>query len=713
MTASLARAMNKKPTHSIAAVAALWGSALLLAACGGGSEAPPAAPTASIQGTAAVGAALGHANVSITDGSGAQACTSSSIVTSGTGDYSCTLQAGRSAPFLIVVTDPSGAHPPMVSVGATTPAPGAPLTVNATPLTTAIVGQLAPDGNALSVVADPSLVNVGVLASITGNMLAQLNNVLTALGAPAGYDPFATPIVAATADISGNTADNVIELLRFSTVDGVTTVWTIDNPGAAVPLAAATTSSPPTLPTPSDDVLSLADATRRLAPALNNCFALPVAARVLATDNTIPAAQGGPEVLELAPACEDIAHGDYLHLGYRAGQAFYGLLHDENMVGATFRAPEVMRFIDDSAVNDHDRAVINVRYTDRDGVAGNFITVAQKFPGSATAERPTDWWLYGNRSPVEAFIRAYLRRNEQLAPNPGIAPFASASASRYETGFEIFVGKDGPNSTGLRAARVTGPGLPPAGIVLTRPDASICTSQSWLNVLRKDGITDPAAAVPAPNTGNIFRVQRTQGISGAEATAVRANPNANNSDNTSFPNWAHPLDYGQPQGTTNFIDFAALGANTAYQFEIFYDGETLPRHTWSTLVLTPVIPATQGAALQWIDLSGAARGYLDPLSALAAETASMNLSWVANPFAETVRSAGVYTFSSAGAVTQGLVGVVRGATSAVAQAPGLAGGCTDGDAFPALGSDGTSGRAIQLRYRMLDGAYKDSFTRFN
>ena len=703
-----------KPNSSMTAVAALFGSVALLNACGGGSDSPsPTVQAASIHGTAAVGSALGNATVSITDTSGATACTEATIVTNGTGDYSCTLQEGKNAPFLIVVTDPSGAYPPLISVGATTPAPGTPLTVNATPLTTAIVAQLAPDGDALSVVATPSLVNVATLGSITAKVLAQLGDVLTTLGAPAGYDPFTTPIVAATASISGNTADKVIDLLRITTVDGVTTVSTIDNPDAAVPLAGATTTNPPTLAAPTQTVVTLADAIRLLAPALNNCFALPVMSRVLAKDDTIPAAAGGPEVTSVAAACDDIVHPDYLHNGYNGGQAFYGLLNDANMEGAIFRAPEVMRFIDDTTAADNDRVIINVRYTDKNGVAGNLVTVGQKFPGSATTAHPTDWWVYGNQQPVDSSIRAFVRRNEQLAPNPGTAPFANASASRFESGFTIFINKDGPGSTGMRAARVKGPGLPPAGIVLTRPSSSICTDQTWLNILRKDGNTDPAVAVPAPDNGNIFRVQRTQGISGADATTVRANPNAANSNSTAFPAWAHPLDYGQPVGTTDYIDFASLKANTTYQFELFYDGETTPRYTLNKTLLTPVVPATGGAALQWIDLSASTRGYLDPASALAASVASMNLSWTANPFAQTIVSAGAYTFSGATRVDQGLVGVVRGATSAVANAPGSGGGCTGGDAFPALGTDGTSGRTFQLRYRMLDGGYKDSMTRFN
>ena len=92
---------------------------------------------------------------------------------------------------------------------------------------------------------------------------------------------------------------------------------------------------------------------------------------------------------------------------------------------------------------------------------------------------------------------------------------------------------------------------------------------------------------------------------------------------------------------------------------------------------------------------------------MAAATATINLGWTANPLAETINAAGVFTSANGLVVDQGLVGVARGATGAVAHAPVAAG------SFPALSSDGTSSRNLQLRYRMLDGSYKDTTSRYN
>lgn len=653
-----------------------------------------------IAGTAAVGAALANGEVSVTDATGASACAETTIVTTGTGGFTCTVQAGRTAPFVVVVSDPFKAYPPLVSIVPAAPAPGTTLVANATPITTAIVAQLAPNGDALSVLSNRSLIDLAALSVITANVLTQIQPVLTALGAPAGYDPFTTQIVAGTITQAGNTADQVIEALRFTTVNGVPTVSTVDNPTGGVPLAGATTTNPPQLPPPSPALVGIADALRQLTSGYTSCFALPVAARVLAFDASIPITTGGPEVTGLGGACANLAHPTYLNNGYRFGQRLAGLLNDPTMVGAAFSPAEVMLFQDDTSAADNDVVVVNQRFVDANGVASSLIDLLRKLPGSATVAHPSDWWPYGNQQVVDSRVRAFVRRQQQQ--------FVNAGSSRFETGIELFVNKDGPGSTALRAARLTGPGLPPAGLVYTRPNAAIITDQTWLNIRRKDGLTDPAFATPAADVGNIFRLQRTQGLVGTAPLPVQPNPNEGNTNNTAFPQWAHPLDYGVAVGTpaTGYIDFSALKANTSYTLELFYDGDTAPRYTYVKTMLTPVVPATYAVNLRWLELTAPTLSLLDPTGPLAGSLTTAALAWNADPFVETVSSAGFYTFSSVQTVNDSLVGVPRGATTATAVAPA-------GFGFQSLTADGTSGRTIQLRYLMLDGSYKDSTWRFN
>lgn len=656
-----------------------------------------------VQGTAAVGAALANATVTVTDRAQNPACYEPTIYTSGLGSFACTVRPGLAAPLLVVVQDAFQAYPPLVSIVDSLPPDGSVLVTNATPLTTAIVSQLAPNGSALSIAKNPLLIDLAKFATIRANVMAQLQAVRAALGLPADYDPFTTPIVAATPDQPGNTADHVLEMLRFTNVNGVNRVGTIDNPGGVV---LAGLSSGPPLPAPSPGALALGSTMQQMAHAFNACFALTVNQRVLASDTGIPAIQGGPEVTSLGGACQSLWHPQYLHSGYRAGQRYYVALRDVAMVGATFALPEIMLFRDDTSAADNDVAVLNFRLVDANGVSANAIEVVRKLPGSATFQHPSDWWLHGNRGLVDASVQPVIRRSEQLVPNPGTAPFQLTGASRFEAGLNVFINKDGPASAGLRAVRAAGPGLPPAGLVLTRPNPSIVTDQNWMNIRRKDGLTDPANATFAGSTGNTFQMQRTESISEPGWIEVRPNPNAGNSDNQSFPTWAHPKDYGRAPGTQDYIDFARLPAGSVYTLEYFYDGETTPRHVETRTILAPVTPSTYAKNLQWLDLTAETRRYLDPSDALAQPLSGMALAWLANPFAESAASAGVYTFNGSQVVNDSIIDFPRGATSAQAVAP-------VGVPFPALTSTGTSGRNIQLRYRMLDGSYKDSFTRYN
>ncbi|MEO7851781.1 MAG: hypothetical protein ABIR94_05925, partial [Rubrivivax sp.] len=360
-------------------------AAATLVACGG-SDNPPAAPplaappvsAAAIHGTVAIGAAVAAAVVSITNIAGMSACEQSALASDANGDFDCTLKPGMTAPFIVVATDPSGGVQPMVSALTDTPAAGQTSVVNVTPLTTAIVGQLSSDDSALAVVADPTLLDTARLESIKANVLAQLAPVLAALGVPAGFDPFATPLVAATAGRDGDSGDRLIEAVRITSVNGQLAMAPVDQPDAIVQVADAGTTTVATVAAPIVGADTQAG-TRRIAQALNACFALPVDQRVLAKDDSIALSAGGPEVTDAAAACDGIVDDDgFLNGGYNAGQYFYALLNDTAMVGANFSAPETMLLLPDFDGPGAHRAVVNMRYRDANGTAGNIITVARR-----------------------------------------------------------------------------------------------------------------------------------------------------------------------------------------------------------------------------------------------------------------------------------------------------------------------------------------------
>lgn len=298
----------------------------LLAGCGGDGDtaATPVVPvaTAQITGTAATGAALGNAAVAISNTAGSAPCVEAPITTTALGSYTCTLKTGEAAPFFIVVTDPSGNNPPMVSIATTTPAAGTPLTVNVTPLTTAIVAQLN-GGDALGVVADKTKYVAASLAAIQANVLAQIAPVLAAIGMPAGYDPFTTSITAATADQTGNTADQVLDVLKITrTATNALALSTLADPTPVV-LATATATSTP-VAAPVTNVADLTKAMQLIALSWTQCYALPVAQRVTLVNG---------DITGVAAACSSaVTEADkpsgaaaFKHNGYTYSQWFYRL----------------------------------------------------------------------------------------------------------------------------------------------------------------------------------------------------------------------------------------------------------------------------------------------------------------------------------------------------------------------------------------------------
>lgn len=684
---------------------AMAGAALLtLSACGGGDSnttttTPPAAsnqPAAksTLSGTAATGSALANANVSVTDASGASPCEEASITTSALGTYTCTLKAGATAPFFIVVTDPTGNTAPLVSVATSAPAAGAALTVNATPLTTAIVAQLSSDGNALSVV-NSKTVDTAKLQQVTTNVLAQLSSVLSAIGASADYNPFSTAISAATVSNTGNTADQLLDVVRIVTdpSTGKLALATIDNP---TPVALATADNTGgQLAAPAAGVSDLPAANQQLAKALTACFALTKPQRVLDGDY-LPASQGGNKVTSMGTACQNIgasssngAGFDFLHNGYAYGQFMVDLLISDTMTGAQFSVPEVMLFTKaaDSA-SGRDEAVLNIKYLDANGNPGNKIVNASNVPNSASAAHASTWWLTGNNQPVDVGVRTLVRRVEQM--NPSFNNSNSNNYSHFQSGLQFTINAKGPGSVNgsdtLTRARIKGPGLPINGLVYTAPvDAEV--GQTYMDVATQTGdvtSTDrcgqPANAQnPSYNCPNYW-VGRTAGITAATgAGTFRNNPGG--------VSWAN----GELQS-------GSIGRGQKYTIELFYGSSTTATHTYRKTLLTDLTPATQAINLPWNTLGSNSQALLNPNGSLAGVQQSPTMDWVQNIAAEqisgiaiSVDSVGTYSTT-----TQ----VAKGVTSAtvIGQAA----------AFNA-----SSIRSLLFNYRMLDNSGKSAVYTFN
>lgn len=604
------------------------GVALLLAACGGGggsgsgSGTPGDTQSAQIVGTAATGAALAFAPVTITNAAGNSPCVEASITTTALGSYTCTLQAGEQAPFFVVVTDPTGNTGALVSVATATPQAGAALTVNATPLTTAIVAQLAGDGNALSVV-NAGTVDAAALQAVTTNVLAQLAPVLAAIGAGSDYDPFATSITAATADNTGNTADLVLDVVKVVTdpASGRLALATVDNP---TPVAIATASSAgATVAAPDAGVTSLSKATQIVAQAFTSCFAVPTAQRVVSSDATVPLEDGGPEVDDVAAACQELfsdsgnAGGmDYVHNGYYAGQQFYSQLTSDAMTGAKFSVPEIVAYYPKNgaavppALEAYDRAVLNIRYVDADGNPGSAITMAARIPGSSSTARDTEWWLVGNQQPVDVGVRTVTRRVEQLNASVTTGP----RINTFQAGIIVNINAKGPGSilsgSSLALARVKGPGLPAGGLVYkVSADSSIAT----MDLFNATGsLTTGNACGGTTNCPNYW-IERTQGLTGTAATTLGTNP--------AGIVWAQPAAGVDP---SQFVKGAQ------YTVELFYGSNTgTADRTVKKTLLADMVRATATVNLPWNTAGAQTLAALDPAGALASAT-SLTLDWQQN-----------------------------------------------------------------------------------
>ena len=671
---------------------------------GGASGSPAADPVTTspvITGTAATGAALANAGVVISNSNGSSPCQEASITTTALGSYTCTLKAGETAPFFVVVTDPTGNTPPLVSVATSTPAAGAALTVNATPLTTAILAQLSADGNALTLVGGKTI-DAAALTQATANIVAQLANVLAAIGAPAGYDPFSTSITAATATGTGNTADMVLDVVKVVTTTDPNTgkqalaLTTVDNPTPFI-LATATTAGSQ-LTTPPAGVTDLSKATSIAAQAFTTCFALPAAQRVLGKDDTILASAGGPEVNNVAADCQHIvadssngAGVDFVHNGYYMGQLLYGILTSDAMTGAQFSVPEIMAFYPGTGMV-QDKAVLNIKYIDNAGNPGNVVTVARYIPNTATASRPTNWWLVGNQDPVDVSVKLQIRRVEQK----NAANTNSNKISTFQTGIQVNVNAKGPGSTtsttgtagNLTYARISGPGLPGNGaagtglvyVVSNQP------TQSSMDLYSKNGSLTGGSQCGNGTTYNCPNLwfSRTQGITGTGATALAANQSG-------FV-WAQPADG---------VDPSKIVKGAKYKVELFYGTNTVAadRVIYKTL-LSDLVQATQAVSLPWNTPGPQTLSALDPTGSLTGAQTALTVDWVQNPAAQQIGGAQAVTDTTSGGYGP-MKQVPRGATSVV----------LDNQTVPQFGTN--IGRTLNFNYRMLDTSIKTTVYTYN
>lgn len=223
----------KKPAAWYACVVA--GASLLLAACGDDASAPATtAGSVLVSGTAATGAPMANAVISLRCRNGGSANTTADAA----GAYSATVPAAN-LPCVVSAT-PAGGGQAYFSMAAGS---GGSLVTNISPLTSlalALAGT-APDAAWFASLTDAQLLS---LASGLAAALAELNAALADYGLPAAFNAVSSPLVAPLPGQVGNDYDRLLDQFQLA-LDG-----SADPSFANLLAGAAGTGDVPALPTP-------------------------------------------------------------------------------------------------------------------------------------------------------------------------------------------------------------------------------------------------------------------------------------------------------------------------------------------------------------------------------------------------------------------------------------------------------------------------------
>ena len=503
----------------------------LLAACGGGGSSTPTAtgPTTAITSTTIAGS-LGNVDPTTLASFGVDAGGNDGGV--GSGDSGADGSAGEGGPInngTVIITDASST-PKTLRVktnasgyyfakvtGFTAPlvvkivsqsgkiyyslredpiAPGSVATINITPLTDKVASLVA--GTASVSAITHADITAAKVASAKATVVATFSSALTAAGVTntTAFDPIKTPFKA-----DGTGYDKVLDQVRHETnASGATDLYpktvayAADGTVASTPLSP---SAPLALVVGGKELnFTRLDSLRK---QLNACFAQAEAARSYTTAGN---------------ACAGLAHPNFKSAGRDFVETVVQMSgrKDRNrvleaadvMTGAQFDAPELLLL--ESSVSaasatsattaDLDNAIIELRwYQPANASYRSTAFTMRRFDNFNAAAAPavqrsavanadgtsSDWWFYGGQSNYSFNVRPRLNRYTNLNPATNtVATGVNPSSDVSSIG--IFLNTQKFNTTtrawedsGIASARVTGPGLPVAGFILSRISSATAT----------------------------------------------------------------------------------------------------------------------------------------------------------------------------------------------------------------------------------------------
>ncbi len=571
--ASLPSAKRRSTAYALTLMATV---ALVACGSGGNEEAaaptpppppPPPAPTRLV-GVAAVGAPMAGAAITVID---ADAATADASATAGAdGSYSVDVSSLRAPFFVRASANVNGESVVHTAVVATATA-NADNTANVTPFTSAITALVAPGGDPAALGTAAAL-TANATATQVGNATSLLVNTLrsdagTAALLPANFNPTTTTFAA-----NGTGADAALTRIDVAVANGSVALTnnaataTANGVPAGVTLTPALVATPNAAPTlaasaAAGDLPTQADIDA-IGAKLQACFALPVAQRVTQD------AQGN--ATNVLGAC-NFAPADWRSNGQNFVDNFgQGTLTLSQFNGTRVGAGSIV--LAQPAENLTDPKEYKHPY------CNTAACVIVRFPltfasGKASASEwymgkvNGAWNVVGNQRPLSFGPEARLVRTQPLNA-AATSGDSYSNADKIESVIRLNIDPGVGSNNDLRAVRVTGPGLPAAGVVMQRSQR--CATDDRFAITRQDGITRLASATPA--TANQWWWTTTAGTAfvlgaatanGAALTLPVASVTSTAVSNPEFSQVA-------VSSSGPMAHIAAITAWSRYKFEFFY-----------------------------------------------------------------------------------------------------------------------------------------------
>lgn len=498
--------------RSLSKLAGVLLSAALLtvAGCGGGSSpTAPAAPSITLSGVAATGAAFVGAVVTVIDSRGTVVGTSSGV--GDDGRFTVTLRSDAQAPFVLVAsrTDANGETQNLVSVVES----ATQTTANITPITTLIASRLSPSGDPTQLdeelASNRATITPEAVAATVTEVKAILAPLLAATGTASadplkdtfatdgtGYDRLLDSLSITFIPASPNSTNIEVSVKQASADDSQPTSVSFSSDNSA----------PPALPTIDAAKLPAEGLSVQIAnflQTLTACYAVPFEQRVNGVTSGVNAVTGTAADV-IAPACTNAFSGNdpanFLNNGGRVGRdannnGAFASLFRRGATGVVFSqgAYEFTRGNGDIVISYKSRAP--------DG-SESYDTFVLKDDGGGVLRLIGNGYAYGGR------VAAYHQRRNFITLDQSAYDY-------YSTGYSIDIPNDQVGgSPRFDRVLVTTPNnavltFRPSGnssfLGLVKPDSSI-TGTSFVRLRSEYVDTTRTSPHPRSIDGSLFFV---------------------------------------------------------------------------------------------------------------------------------------------------------------------------------------------------------------